>query len=556
MVRSPLAALLAILAASPVLAQCESAHLLASDPQLLDVMGWGADMQGDLIALGAIGDDDACTSPADCNSGAVYIFREVAGVWTQEAKLTPASSGNNFQFGHDVAVSGNRLLLGEHVNDAGLAYIYDFDGSSWVQQAVLSGSDAQTAWHFGHSVALQGDIAVVGAMRDTHAGTEAGSVYIFVFDGSTWVELQKITASDAGPGARFGRSSDIDGDVIVVGAHLHDLSGPDQGSAYVYERDDNGTPADLLDDVWSEVAHLVPSGAGNGEFFGRSVGVSGDTIVVGAEFADPGGVATGAAYVFERQGGVWVETQELTASNGVLGDGFGISCSVDGDDIIVGAYQSDHAGLDSGATYLFRRTPLGFVESGLLLSSQAAAGDGTGDETGVCVDAGRALITSRFATASATGDGAGYVFDLSGCLGDTFCSTSPNSQGPGALISASGSTSISADSFFLETAGGVPNQFGVFFYSPTQAFVPFGDGALCVGPPSAGVFRLQPVVQMSAAGDAVHQVDYDGHPAGTPGGSEITPGSVFNFQFWYRDPQGPGGSGFNLSDGVEVAFLP
>jgi len=131
----------------------------------------------------------------------------------------------------------------------------------------------------------------------------------------------------------------------------------------------------------------------------------------------------------------------------------------------------------------------------------------------------------------------------------SYCATSPNSAGSGALMGSSGSTSVSANTFTLSASGAVPAQNGLFIYSPTQAQTPFGDGFLCVAAP---VLRLTPVVLIDGQGDVSRPLDFPSLPSG----GAIQPGSTWNFQLWYRDPLGPVGSGFNLSNGLSATFLP
>jgi hypothetical protein len=136
--------------------------------------------------------------------------------------------------------------------------------------------------------------------------------------------------------------------------------------------------------------------------------------------------------------------------------------------------------------------------------------------------------------------------DPVGCPAPTnYCQTSANSAGPGALISSNGDTSIAANNFELQVVGAPAGQFGLFYYGPDQTSVPLGEGLRCV---DGSLFRL-PVVSTDVFGQAAYQVDFGALP---PGG-DILVGSVWNFQFWYRDPPG-GGTGFNLSDALEATF--
>jgi len=140
------------------------------------------------------------------------------------------------------------------------------------------------------------------------------------------------------------------------------------------------------------------------------------------------------------------------------------------------------------------------------------------------------------------------VLDSCECGWTSYCVTSPNSVGTGALISASGSSGVSQADLTLEASLAPPTQFGIFFYAAGSGQTPLLDGVLCV---SGQIYRL-PAVQIDGLGNAAHLLDYSAPPGA---GSEITGGSSWHFQFWYRDPTG-GPNGSNLSDGLEVSFCP
>ncbi|MDP6409801.1 MAG: PQQ-dependent sugar dehydrogenase [Planctomycetota bacterium] len=146
----------------------------------------------------------------------------------------------------------------------------------------------------------------------------------------------------------------------------------------------------------------------------------------------------------------------------------------------------------------------------------------------------------------------GEVFKIvpAGSTAWAYCTSAPNSAGPGAWISHGGTTIISASDFELRADGAIPGQFGLFYYGPQQAQIPFGDGVRCVG---GTVWRLNPPQVIEPGGHASRPLDFSAPPA--PGG-QIDAGETWFFQFWYRDPTGPQGSGFNLSDALSVTFCP
>jgi len=137
----------------------------------------------------------------------------------------------------------------------------------------------------------------------------------------------------------------------------------------------------------------------------------------------------------------------------------------------------------------------------------------------------------------------------------SYCTTSPNSVGDGALMGWLGTQRISVNDFTLLATGCPPGQPGLFFYGPMRIRIALGDGYLCVGARGVGLFRLGPPLTMSATGIAWRLVDFETPPAGS-GPGVVLPGSEWNFQLWYRDPLGPGGSANNLSDGLVAWFVP
>lgn len=142
-----------------------------------------------------------------------------------------------------------------------------------------------------------------------------------------------------------------------------------------------------------------------------------------------------------------------------------------------------------------------------------------------------------------------FSFELTP-LAENYCASSPNSVGAGTVMGVTGSQSVAANDFHLESTGGLPNGAGLYFYGGGQAQIPFGDGLRCVG---GMTFRLNPPIQTDAAGFSTRRVNFNTAPAASGAGA-ITAGSTWNFQLWYRDPMGPGGTGFNMSDGLAVTF--
>ena len=287
---------------------------------------------------------------AGAHAQAAYVFRFNGISWVEEQKLTASDAASAVSFGNSVTVSGTRALVGAHSDhcaaglSCGSAYVFRFNGTSWIEEQKLTGSEATAGALFGQSVSLSGDTAVVGARWSTTAASgRTGSAYVFRFNGTSWVEEQKLTASDAAGGDDFGVSVSLSGDTLLVGASYEDCgAGHDCGSAYVFRFD--GTS-------WLEVQKLTASDANAEDLFGSSVSVSGNTAVVGASQDNcPEARYCGAVYVFRFNGTGWVEEQKLTAGPVALG----LSVSLDGNTMVLGAQGDDcPAGSQCGAAYVY-----------------------------------------------------------------------------------------------------------------------------------------------------------------------------------------------------------
>jgi hypothetical protein len=315
------------------------------------------------------------------------------------------------------------------------------------------------SWYdnFGQSVALSGDTMVVGTISDDEGGWPVGAAWVFVREGTTWIQRAYLKPSTSSTGQFwFGLSVAISGDTIVVGAPMessnasgingnqNDNSLPQAGAAYVFVRE--GT-------TWSQQAYLKASNPSRGDQFGFSVAISGDTIVVGSrlESSTSSGVngeqnddifaTSGAAYVFVRNGVTWTQQAFLKASNNdgcclPHADLFGTSVAISDDTIIVGApgedssasgvngNQNDNGRSASGAAYIFVRRGTTWTQQAYLKASNPDNGDVFGEA--VAISGHTAVVGTYFESSSAMGvngdqndntafqAGAAYVFARDG----------------------------------------------------------------------------------------------------------------------------------------------
>ena len=328
-------------------------------------------------------------------------------------KLIASDAAAGDRFGTSVAVDGDTTAVGvpydDHSNrtDAGSAYVFVRSAGVWTVQAKLTASDAAPGDYFGVSVAVSGDTAVVGAGCDDHTGGNcAGSAYVFVRSGGIWTQQAKLTASDASQYNAFGHRVSLSGDTAAVGA----LGYRNQtGSAYVFVRSGG---------VWRQQAKLTASDAAAFDYFGYSVFISSDTVVIGAYEDDhAAGTDAGSAYVFVKPAGGWgdmTETAKLTASDAAAGDKFGVSVSVSGDTAVVGALFDTHAGgYQAGSVYVFVNYSGAWIEQAKLTASDAAASDYFG--VSICVSDDTTVIGAYGRDLSGvTNAGSAYAFMRSG----------------------------------------------------------------------------------------------------------------------------------------------
>ncbi len=542
---------------SDLYAQCDGGQVYSLLGNPIDVMGWSVDLDLDRAAVSYIGDDYACPTNPNCNAGAVNMYARIGEVWGLSGRLQALDGAAGDEFGQDVDISGDRVVVGAHFKGAGAAYVFVFNGNNWVQEQKLEGSSAVQADHFGHSVTMVGDSLIVGAMRDGHAGLESGASYVFERFGGTWQETNKLTASNAESGARYGRATIGRANMFLVAALRQNGTGANQGAVYVYERNEMGTPANPLDDTWPETQILTSSTPADDANFGTALALDGDLMLVGAPAAVVGGIRQGQVTVYERVGGLWVETQTLQAGDAQVDDGFGQSVALQGDRILVGAMNEDEGGNNAGAVYVFERTSGLFVQTNKIVAVDANPGAGLGHEMGVALDGSQAVIGARFHNGGNNLQGTAYFFDLAGCLGTRFCSANPNTTGLASLLKISGSTLADGNNLTL-TAPNLPlGQFGIFLVGQAPGFVPNAGGSmgnLCLGGAIGRYNQAGQISNSGTAGSISLNLDLTQTPQPSGGPVPIMAGQTWYFQAWYRDFQPMLGSISNLSDGVGVTF--
>ncbi len=444
--------------------------LLASDGAAHDFFGGAVAISGDTIVVSALGDDVGTA----IDRGSAYVFVRSGTTWTQRAKLQPPESASGDQFGVSVAIDADTVVVGTLNADTpamlntGAAYVFTRSGTSWPQAAKLVASDAATGDGFGCAVAVDASSIVVGASNDILAGgAPQGSAYVFTRSVATWAQQGKLAAPDGAAGDRFGASVCISGDTVLVGAWQDDVDGNvNEGSVHVFTRTGG---------LWAMRQQLTADDGVSQAFFGCSVAISGDSVLVGSLGQSAGDVSgAGAAYVFTRSGATLTQQSKLSAGSAAapasqfgwsvslsgdiaaigvpyddsvsslgyegsvrvfsrvgttwigddfsmigsaveVNDGMGMSVDVSGDTAVVGVPFDDFGGtVDRGSAYVFVRSGTAWVEQGRLMAPDSGAGDMFGYS--VAVDGNTILVGSPFHDLGNVDQGAVYAFTRSGVV--------------------------------------------------------------------------------------------------------------------------------------------
>lgn len=370
-----------------------------------NALGRAVAVDGDTAVVGAPFDDDA--GP---NTGAVYVYVRAAGVWTQQAKLLGAGGQ---LFGGSVALEGDVLAFGSQNGGANAVLVSRRTGTSWSTPTALTPSPLAIGDAFGTSVALRGGTLVVGAPGVNGAGTDRGSVYVFVNAAGSFTQQAVLSSASGQDLDGLGYAVAVDGNLLVAGAPGRDGGGGavDIGVAYVFAR---------AGVTWAEQAVLAgPPSAGSA--FGKAVALDGARAAISAPAVPVGGASMGVGSVrtFVQNGFAWPLEGTITLASGVLGDEFGASIALRGTVFAIGA-----PGRDSGALVNVGMVLPHQLVSGAWVAQTAitepASDDSSDDNFGrsVSISAQSLVSGAPGLDADATDAGGAYVHELIKSNGD------------------------------------------------------------------------------------------------------------------------------------------
>jgi hypothetical protein len=319
-------------------------HLVPDDAATEDYFANSVSISGPRALIGGDWNDDFGTQ-----SGSAYVFAPDAhGEWHQTAKLAPAEINQGDHFGWSVALDGKRALVGAYQREMGVksqvgaAYIFEEDeAGNWNEVAKLSPSNPETTSWFGDRVALDGDTAVISSLYNQS--------YVFQKDPiQGWVQ-KSILSFDAPEDSEsaFQHLIAISGSRVLIGAFLEDFGGAANiGAAYLFDDDGTGN--------WTQIARLTASDGNAGDLFGYSVSIDGPLAMIGSPLKENGG----RAYLFEvGPQGDWREITNFSASDKANQDRFGNRVAIDGQTVLVGADYADTIARRAGAAYFFDVVP-------------------------------------------------------------------------------------------------------------------------------------------------------------------------------------------------------
>lgn len=383
--------------------------LTASDGTGSQFLGSAVAVTGDTALVGAA----LATADGVAFAGAVYVFVESDGAWTQRQKLTADVPVPGEMFGTALAMHGDQLIVGasrtvygggrpapEAANapqaSAGAAYVFTRTAEGvWVQTARLSAETGAPGDQFGQAVAIFDDTAVVGAFEATLHGDRPrqGAAYLYARSDAGWQPVRRLAAADGRADDQFGWSVALHGDRLLIGAKNATGARPatNQGLVYVYARNDGD---------WTQVQRLAAYDGSFGDQFGTSLAFDGSSALIGAmNGGDHGGAANGAVYVYERAAGGLSFAQKLLAQNGDLMDAFGISTAISGSTALVGAYYAPIDGVpQQGAAFVFRKLDGVWTRTRRLVASDGGWQDRIGFK--VALDGRRAVVGAQLVDAA------------------------------------------------------------------------------------------------------------------------------------------------------------
>ena len=397
-----------------------------------------------------------------------YLFAEI--------KIYPTDGSEDDRFGQSVLITDDWIFIGanrDYTNNinSGSVYIYNYDQNmNIVLFEKIIPSDYSSDQFFGKSLSYNNDWLAVSSIYDEDNGIKSGAVYIYHFNGESFIEHSKITAFDGSSFDRFGYSIDIYSNKLIVGSIYDDDRGENSGAAYLYEyQNDNwdlidkicpehlssmdlfgysvsmndsylavSSPQSSLEnsqagavDIFSledynflEFNTIIPEDLGQYNQFGKSLEMDSTLLAIGSIYDDENSINAGSVYIYRLIDGSWVFNDKIFASDGIANDNFGLSLSLNNNWISIGSIDDDN-GIDSGSLYLFESENGIFIEKAKLSSSDGNPYDEFSSSLSLKSDF--LVVGAKFDDDNGNNSGSAYFYKYKGCLDINACNYDDNS---------------------------------------------------------------------------------------------------------------------------------
>jgi hypothetical protein len=327
--------------------------LTASDGLAGDEFGYRVALADDTLLVGAF----TATVGGNASQGAAYVFNQSNGTWSESQKLTASDGGLFDNFGASVVLDGSTLVVGANGATVGgnaaqgAVYVFTESNGTWTQTQKLTADDGAAFDNFGLSVALKGSTLLVGSPQAAIGANAAqGAIYVFTESNGTWSQTQKLTANDGAHGDSFGESVALNESTALIGAYNATINGHAfQGAAYIFT-ESNGT--------WSQGQKLTASDGTTNANFGNAVALEGSSALIGADGSTvAGNTYQGKTYLFSESGGNWTQSDTFIASDGAVDDYFGAALAWDG---VTALISTPHPVINGnawqGAAYFYKQS--------------------------------------------------------------------------------------------------------------------------------------------------------------------------------------------------------
>ena len=315
-----------------------------SDGSSDDFFGKSISIYGNWLAVGSVYDDEN-----GLKSGSAYIFHYDGTNWIEYTKIVPIDGAPSDRFGYSIDIYDDVLICGavyddDGGEDSGAVYIYKLINGIWVYHQKILSSDSSPGDFFGVSLAIDSDIIAVGSVYDDDMGENSGSVSIFQIENYYWEETQKIVPDDGEDFDFFANSLDLNTGKLVVSAFYDDSENINSGSVYIY---------DMLNSDFEFSYKIEAEDSSLNDTFGLDVSIYDNWLAIGSLNND-NGLNSGSVYLYELGQNYILRQTKISPEDGNAYDEFSISLALGENELIVGAHFDDDLGDDSGSVYIYQ----------------------------------------------------------------------------------------------------------------------------------------------------------------------------------------------------------